>query len=103
MTETRRYESWKEVVAYSDDRPNPIELFTSEHFKIVIVGLEADQKIPPHDGPAAVYQVLEGSGAMIVDGERLSIAQGSIVAVANGSSRGVEADTRLALYACRDL
>ena len=99
MGKAKLISSWKDLVAYSSDGPQHTELMKTEDYNAVLVGLEANQQIPPHPAPAAVYHFLEGSGVMIVDGERMSVGQGATVAVPAGSARGIEADTRLTLLA----
>ena len=96
MTQTRLYPNWKESVLFTTEGPGHQELIVTDTFRAVLVGLEAGQKIPPHPTSAAAYHFLEGSGAMIVDGERLAVEAGATVVVPSGAPRGVEAETRLA-------
>jgi copper chaperone len=96
MTETRLYPNWKESVLFATEGPRHQELIVTDTFRAVLVGLEAGQKIPPHPTSAAAYHFLEGSGWMIVDGERLAVEAGATVVVPSGAPRGVEAETRLA-------
>ena len=97
MTQTRLYPNWKENVLFATEGPSHQELIVADGFRAVLVGLEAGQKIAPHPGSAAAYHFLEGSGSMIVDGERLAVGAGATVVVPSGASRGIEAETRLAL------
>jgi copper chaperone len=99
MKKAKHYSSWKELVAYSSDGPKHTELIKTEGYNAVVVGLETGQKISPHPAPTASYHFLEGSGWMIVDGERIAVEQGSTVVVPAGIPRGMEADTRLAVLA----
>ena len=48
-----------------------------------------------------MYHVLEGSGFMTVAGEHYPMAAGATVIAPAGSSRGIEAETRLAIIAVR--
>ncbi len=89
------YPDWKETVVFSLNGPNPQMLLETDKLVVVVVGLEAGQKISPHNAPASVFHILEGSGWMTVNGERLPIKQGATVIVPDGGSRGVEAETRL--------
>ena len=96
MTQTKLYPTWKEAVVYDKDGPRHQELIVTDTFRAVLVGLEAGQKIPPHPTSSGAYHFLEGSGWMIVDGERLAVEPGATVVVPNGVLRGVDAETRLA-------
>ena len=87
---------WKEKVVFSADGPKPQPLVVTDRLKAVLVGLEPGQKIPAHAAPLAVYHFLEGTGWMLVDGERLLVQTGATVVVPEGVVRGVEADTQLA-------
>ncbi len=89
------YSDWKEIVAFSPNGPNPQMLLETDKLVVVVVGLEAGQKISPHNAPTSVFHILEGSGWMIVNGERLAVKQGATVIVPDGGSRGVEAETKL--------
>ena len=99
MDKARLYSSWKELVTYDSDGPKHTELIKTEGYNAVLVGLEANQMISPHPAPEASYHFLEGSGRMIVDGERIEVGKGATVAVPAGLPRGIEADTRLAVLA----
>jgi quercetin dioxygenase-like cupin family protein/copper chaperone CopZ len=97
MTQAKLYPAWQEVIGYAADGPQHKKLIETDEYKAVLVGLEADQQIPPHPATAAAYHFLDGSGWMIVDGERFHVGTGDTVVVPSGVSRGVEAETRLAL------
>ncbi|MBI3760503.1 MAG: hypothetical protein HY260_01390 [Chloroflexi bacterium] len=90
------YPNWKEKVVFSAAGPQPQTLVETDKFKAVLVGLEAGQKIPQHPAPIAVYHFLEGTGWMIVNGERFAVAPGVTVVAPHGAKRGVEAETRIA-------
>ncbi len=102
MSQAKLYPDWREIIAFSADGPNPQKLLETETLTTVLVGLEAGQKIPPHPASVATYHFLEGSGWMIVDGERLAVQPGATVVIPDGAtSRGVEAETRLAFLGTR--
>lgn len=96
MARTLLYSNWREQVVFADDSPKPWTLLETPTFRAVLVGLLPGQRIPPHPAPASAYHILEGTGWMIVDGERLTIQPGATVVVPDGAVRGVEAETRLA-------
>jgi quercetin dioxygenase-like cupin family protein len=96
MNHTLLCADWREQVVFAQDGPKPQKLLETTTFRAVLVGLEAGQRIPPHPAPASAYYVLEGTGWMIVDGERLAMRPGTIISMPDGAVRGVEAETRLA-------
>jgi len=95
------FPSWKEIVVFSPDGPQPQTLLETEKSKALIAGLEPGQKIPVHPEGPAIYHFLEGSGWMIVDGERLPVQPGATVVVLAGAARGMEAETRLVFLGVR--
>ena len=101
MTQTTLYPDWRANVVYSTEGPQPQPLMVNEKVKIIVAGLEPGQKIPEHEEAAAMYHFLEGSGWMLVDGERLAVSAGATVVMPDGSVRGMEAETRLAFLATR--
>jgi quercetin dioxygenase-like cupin family protein len=92
---------WREKVVYSSQGPRPQLLFQDEKVKVVVAGLEAGQRIPPHPEVQGVFHCLEGTGWIVVDGERLPFDAGATAIVPQGASRGVEAESRLAFLAVR--
>ncbi len=94
-TQKLLFPDWKNVVVFSPNGPSPQMLLETDKLVVVVVGLEAGQKISPHSAPTSVFHILEGSGWMIVNGERLPVKQGATVIVPDGGSRGVEAETKL--------
>ncbi|MCC6147875.1 MAG: hypothetical protein IT308_09950 [Anaerolineaceae bacterium] len=101
MTTTLVYPDWKEKVIYPAEGAQPQTLAENETFKALVAGLEAGQKIPPHPATIGIYHFLEGSGVMVVNQERIAVKAGTTVITADGDSRGVEAETRLAFIAIR--
>jgi quercetin dioxygenase-like cupin family protein len=91
----------KTRVIFSPQGAQPQGLFTDGQLKVITAGLEAGQSIPPHPEGLAIYTFLEGSGAMIVDGERLPVGPGATVITLSGALRSIEADTRLIFIAAR--
>jgi len=101
MKQATLYPDWKEKIVYSNEGPQPQILMESEKAKVILGGLEAGQKIPEHTEAQAMYHFLEGKGWMIADGQRLAVTPGSTVVMPEGTSRGMEAETRLAFLAVR--
>ena len=101
MNETTLYANWKDYITYGSDGPQPHILMENEKVKALMAGLEPGVKIPEHAEVQALYHFLEGTGWMIVDGERLSVSAGSTIVMPEGAVRGMEAETRLAFIAVR--
>ncbi len=95
------YPDWKAKVIYSSTGPQPQVLAENEKVKVIVAGLVAGQQIPVHPESFGVYHFLEGTGTMIVDDERLTIAPGVTIITPAGAQRGIEADTALAFLATR--
>ena len=95
------YPDWKAKVVYSNTGPQPQFLVESEQIKFVLAGLEPGQKIPEHPDKLAMYHFLEGTGWMLVDGERIPVQAGTTIITPEGAVRGMEAQTRLAFIASR--
>lgn len=93
------FPDWKDKVVFALEGPQPQILVQNEKLKVIIAGLEAGQKIPPHPEALAVYHFLEGSGWMTVDDERYPVSSGATVITPEGAKRGVEAETKLVFLA----
>ncbi len=90
-----------EKVVFSPEGPQPQVLFMEGPVTIIGAGLEAGQKIPVHPEGLGLFQFLEGTGVMIVDGERLPVEPGTTVIAEHGAQRGMEAQTALKFIAVR--
>ena len=101
MTDAMVFPGWRELVRYASPGPEPTILHDEPDLRVLIAGLDPGGRIPPHPGPRAVYHFLEGEGLMLVDGESHRVAAGVTVIAAAGSSRGMEATTRLAFLGVR--
>ena len=96
MAEVKNISNWKSIVEFSEDGPRHQVLLDTETYRVVLVGLEAGVKIPPHPSTDASYHFLEGSGWMVVDGTRHPVSAGTTMVVPANAERGIEAETRLA-------
>ena len=101
MTSTKLFPNWRETITYTSEGPQPQILMVDDKVKVILAGLEPGQRIPEHAENAAMYHFLEGSGWMLVDGERLDVSPGATVVMPAGSVRGMEAVTHLAFLATR--
>lgn len=86
---------WRAAVEFSSGGPAVTVLQESSELKTVLVALDAGQSLPPHPGPAACFHILDGTGAVLVDGEEVAVAAGATVVVPSGARRSVRARTPL--------
>ncbi len=89
------YTNWQDSVTFGDKGPSPTTLIETPRLKVVLVGLRADQAIPVHPSPEAVYHFVQGTGTIAVDGESFEIQPGATVIAPAGSKRGITARTEL--------
>jgi len=89
------YLDTKSMAVFSPQGTQPQFLMDAPGFKVLVVGLEAGQQIPPHPAEAALYHFLEGEGLMTVDDESYVIKPGVTVVVPGGAKRGMNAKTRV--------
>ncbi len=87
--------NWEDSVTFKEHGPSPTTLMETPRLKAVLVGLRADQAIPLHPSPEAVYHFLRGSGTMTVEDETFSVRPGATVVVPDGSRRGIRAASDL--------
>ena len=92
---------WRDVVTYAAPGPQPTLLVDEGDLKVLVAGLEPGGMIPPHAERRAVYHALEGEGVFHLDGGTLPFRSGAVVIAPAGSTRGIEAVTRLAFLAVR--
>lgn len=92
---------WRQVVTYAGPLPQPTLLVDEEALRVLVAGLEPGAAIPAHPERSAVYHALDGDGTFLLDGERLPFTAGATVIAPRGSSRGIEATSRLAFLAVR--
>ncbi len=95
------YPNPTEKVVLSAEGPQPQELYAQGELKVIAAGLGAGQKIPVHPEGLSVFHFVEGRGVMIVDGERLTVAPGTVIIAGDGAPRGMEAETTLKFVAVR--
>ncbi len=101
MADVAFYPTWKDIVVYAAGGPQPKTLAEMGNLRALVAGLEAGGKIPVHPEAVGLYVFLEGTGWMIVEGQRYPVAPGTIIVVPDGGRRGMEATTRLAFVAAR--
>ena len=92
---------WHDVIVYSKPGPTPSLLVDEPELRVLVAGLEPGGRIPPHAERRAVYHALDGEGFLFLDGVALPFREGAIIVAPDGSTRGIEAVTRLAFMAVR--
>lgn len=90
---------WRDTVVFSENGPGVTTLHVSPELKVVLVGLNVGQALPVHDGPSALFHILEGAGVMVVGSEEVEVAAGATVVVPTGAARGVRATSTLVFLA----
>ena len=95
------FPDWRELIRYAPAGPQMTILNEGQGHKVLLAGLDAGGRIPPHPERLGVYHVLKGTGSMMVDGARYPLSAGVTVIAPEGSARGFEAATRLAFIAVR--
>ncbi|MEP7378762.1 MAG: cupin domain-containing protein [Chloroflexota bacterium] len=101
MDTTNYFPAWRERIRYTGPGPEPTILHDDPGARAILVGLEPGGRVPAHPERLGIYHILEGSGSMTVDGERYPLTAGATVIAPAGSTRGIEAETRLAFLAVR--
>jgi quercetin dioxygenase-like cupin family protein len=92
---------WTRKVVFSEGGPQPQVLFDDGQLKVVLAGLQPGQTIPPHPEGRSVYHFLEGKGVMTIDDQPVEVGAGMTLVLADGTVRGMQAETRLAFLATR--
>lgn len=82
---------WRAAVTFAENGPGVVLLHESSELKVVLVGLEPGQALPPHPGPSACFQILDGQGVVAVDEDEVDVGAGAIVVAPSGSWRSVRA------------
>ncbi len=92
---------WRGLIRHTTTGPEPTILHNGPGFRALLAGIEAGGRIPTHPEGLGLYHVLEGTGTMTVDGTPYALSAGVTVIAPDGSTRGIEADTRLSFIAVR--
>lgn len=93
--------NWRDVVAYTSPGPTPQVIVDEPDLRVLLAGLEPGGRIPPHPERLAVYHALAGEGFVFLDGVAMPFREGAVIVAPDGSTRGIEAVTRLAFLAVR--
>lgn len=85
------WSNFADVVAFSPDGPGVQLLHTDDWMKVLLVGLEPGQSLPPHQGPGASFSFLAGRGVLRIGDEELDVAAGGLAVVPRGETRSIRA------------
>lgn len=92
------FESYEQAAAFRPEKFNPVVIAENERVKVIEACFEPGQFIPVHSpGVDLTLVVLEGTGALISDGQERRIGPGALAFIPAGTSRGIKAETRLVL------
>lgn len=95
------YPATQEQAVFAATGPQPRFLLDSEHFTVMLVGLEANQQVPVHADATVLYHFLVGQGVMTVNGQTYPVVPGATVIALAGAERGVRAATQLIFLAAK--
>lgn len=85
-----------DAVQFSPDGPGVQLLHIDDRMKVLLVGLEPGQALPPHEGPGASFSFLSGSGIMQIGDEEHTVRAGGLAVVPQGANRSIRTtDERL--------
>lgn len=90
------WSDFNDAVQFSPDGPGVQLLHIDDKMKVLLVGLEPGQSLPPHEGPGASFSFLSGSGIMLIGDEEIEVSAGGLAVVPQGGTRSIRAvDERL--------
>lgn len=84
--------NYEDAVAFSPEGPGVQLLHIDDKMKVLLVGLEPGQSLPPHEGPGASFSFLSGSGTMVIGDEEIEVSAGSLAVVPRGANRSIRTD-----------
>lgn len=87
------WSNYQDAVQFSSDGPGVQLLHIDDKMKVLLVGLEPGQSLPPHEGPGASFSFLSGSGVMLIGDEEFPVAAGGLAVVPQGANRSIRAET----------
>ena len=87
--------SYKESVAFTPSKFNPVALAQSDRLRVLLVNLEPGQFIPIHHPSVDMtLLVLEGKGLVAAGDTETEVGPGAVVFVKGGEARGIKAHSR---------
>ena len=80
--------------SYLEDKFNPVAIYASNSYKVIITYIRAGQFIPVHSPSTdLIFAVFKGTGSAFAGGKEIPLQPGSIMIVPGGEKRGVKAET----------
>lgn len=87
--------SYKESIAFTPSKFNPVALAQSDRLRVLLVNLEPGQFIPIHHPSVDMtLLVLEGKGLVAAGDTETEVGPGAVVFVKGGEARGIKAQSR---------
>lgn len=81
--------NFADAVQFNPDGPGVQLLHIDDKMKVLLVGLEPGQSLPPHEGPGASFSFLSGSGIMVIGDDEITVEAGSLAVVPQGANRSI--------------
>ncbi len=89
--------------AFTKTRPVKTDVLKSKTFNVALVCLDANQEIPPHPEPYAVFfLVLQGKGVFIKDEKSFKLKENSGLFIKKDEPRGIKALEKLTILGIQD-
>ena len=84
----------RDHAAYSAEKMGKSTIFRSERIMVGLNAFEPGQAhaLHAHAGMDKVYQVVEGSGVLLLEGEELTMNPGALVVAPEGVAHGIRND-----------
>ena len=80
--------------SYLADKFNPVAIYASDNYKVIITYIKAGQFIPVHSPSTdLIFAVFKGTGSAFAGEKEVPLLPGSIMVVPGGEKRGVKAKT----------
>lgn len=90
--------NFQDAVQFSPDGPGVQLLHIDDKMKVLLVGLEPGQSLPPHEGPGASFSFLSGSGKMIIGDTEIDVTAGSLAVVPQGANRSIRTEDERLIF-----
>lgn len=86
--------SFEKEKSFSEEKFNPIGIYTARNYKVIITYIKAGQFIPVHSPHTdLIFAVFSGTGIGIFGDKEEHLSPGSVVIVPGGEKRGIKAIT----------
>lgn len=80
--------------SYLKDKFNPVAIYASDNYKVIITYIKAGQFIPVHSPTTdLIFAVFKGTGSAFAGEKEVPLLPGSVIIVPGGEKRGIKAKT----------